>query len=253
MAVVEDTRRIRGEGVCDESEWRRWLHAVPPPPLALDELLMPTQRLVVVSPHPDDEVIACGGLIARHASRGGPTVILAVTDGEASHAEDPRWPAARLAAARRIERLDGLDRLGAASADVRALDLGDGQVEARRRGLRLALERVLRAGDCVVSTWARDGHPDHDATGAETAAACAAIGCAHLQAPVWMWHWSGPDDARVPWSRLRALDLAADEATRKSAAMQAHRTQLAPRRNDPAVLGAAILARTRRGAEYFFV
>ena len=253
MAVVGDgDRLIRGEGVCQEEDWQRWLAETAPPPLDFDAWLSPGQRLVIVAPHPDDEVIACGGLIARHVDRHGSLLIVAVTDGEASHIGDARWPAARLADARRDERLAGLARLGAAAASVCSLQLGDGTVDAQRARLRAGLEVSLRPGDRVVATWSRDGHPDHDASGAETKKACAAIGCDYLEAPVWMWHWSWPDDPRVPWSRLRALRLSGDELQRKTSALQAHETQLAPRWGEPPVLGEAIRARAGRAAEYFF-
>ncbi len=45
-----------------------------------------TARVVVVAPHPDDEVFALGGFIHDVAARGGAVTIVAVTDGEAAHA-----------------------------------------------------------------------------------------------------------------------------------------------------------------------
>lgn len=253
MGAVAIGRRIRGEGSVAEPEWRDWLARLRPAALGLDDLLTETQRLVVVSPHPDDEVLACGGLIAMHARRGGRVAVVAVTDGEASHRGDPRWPAARLAAARRDERERGLAQLGAAHGTVTPLMLPDSAVTASRDSLERALHDVLRPTDCVVSTWRLDGHPDHEATGASAARVCTEIGCRLIEAPVWMWHWSWPSDARVPWHRLRALPLSADTSARKAAALAEHVTQLGARADDAPVLGPAILARAARTAEYFLV
>lgn len=253
MAALEASRRIRGEGTTAETVWREWLVALQPTTLAIDELLTAAQRLVVVSPHPDDEVLTCGGLLALHARRNGAILIVAVTDGEASHRGDATWPAVRLAAARRMERQRGLTRLGLAADAVTRLGLPDGAVAAHRAALERELQELLRPNDCVVSTWGLDGHPDHDAVGTATASICAEVGCQLLEAPVWMWHWSAPADPRVPWHRLRALPLSVDATERKAAALAEHATQLAARDRDAPVLGPAIRARAARRVECFFV
>jgi len=38
-------------------------------------------RVLVIAPHPDDEVLGCGGVIARHASLGDEVSVLIVTKG----------------------------------------------------------------------------------------------------------------------------------------------------------------------------
>ncbi len=250
MASVADDRHIGPTARVTEAIWRRWLACLPMPPLEVDT----ASRLVVVSPHPDDEVLACGGLIAHHVARGGEVAVLAVTDGEVSHAGDVSWPAQRLAAARRAERLAGLARLGVAAESVHSLHLPDGGIEAHRSALAERLMSELRPSDVVVSTWAFDGHPDHDAAGAEARQAGAQRGCGVLAAPVWMWHWSEPEDPRVPWQRLRVLRLSPVQRQAKRAALACHTTQLAPRARDLApVLDAAILARAERIQEVYFV
>jgi LmbE family N-acetylglucosaminyl deacetylase len=85
------------------------MHAVPP--LTLDECLPAEARLVVVAAHPDDEVLACGALLHVHAARGGAVLLVAVTDGEASHAAASRWARQRLAEKRHAERKNGLKYL----------------------------------------------------------------------------------------------------------------------------------------------
>ncbi len=253
MAAVASGRRIVGDGTTDEAAWRDWLSLLQPPRVSLDELVGADQRLVVVSPHPDDEVLAGAGLMALHAQRGGLTAVVAVTEGEASHRGDPAWPAPRLASARRVERRRGLARLGLNAGVVTRLALPDSAVASHRDALQQGLRQLLRPTDCVVSTWQLDGHPDHEATGAEAARVCADLGCRLIEAPVWMWHWSAPADARVPWQRLRALALPSDAATRKAAALAEHATQLVARVDFPPVLGPAIRARAAWPVEYFLL
>src|SRR5438046_7255856 len=39
------------------------------------------ERLLVLAPHPDDEVIGCGGLVAQHLAEGRSVRVVVATDG----------------------------------------------------------------------------------------------------------------------------------------------------------------------------
>jgi hypothetical protein len=125
-----------------------------------DRCLTLALRLVALAPHPDRELLMCGGLLAQHAQAGGERLIVGVTDCEASHAGSPAWSAHRLAAAARaLERKQGLARLGLPFAEVCRLGLPDGKLGQHRPALMVMLSALLRSDDVVVSTWRRDGHP----------------------------------------------------------------------------------------------
>jgi len=47
----------------------------------LDELIPKPKRILVLSPHPDDELIGCGGTILKYMSLGAEATILQLTDG----------------------------------------------------------------------------------------------------------------------------------------------------------------------------
>jgi LmbE family N-acetylglucosaminyl deacetylase len=55
---------------------------------------------VVIAPHPDDESLACGGLLALASCEGVRAAIVVVSDGAGSHPGSRAWPPARLAALR---------------------------------------------------------------------------------------------------------------------------------------------------------
>lgn len=249
-------RLIQGGGTPD-SVWLADPEVAGAAPVTLDSIVAADARLVVIAPHPDDEVLSCGGLMALHAARGGKTLVLAVTDGEASHAGSDQWTPATLGAARRLESADGLRLLASAGTAVLRLGLPDGQLAGLQHELAQRLQALLHIDDVVVVTWQLDGHPDHDAAGAAARSACERVGCKLLEAPVWMWHWSQPGDQRVPWQRLRALRLPPAVVQAKRAALAAHQSQLQPRANregpEGPVLGAHIVERAARHAEYFFV
>ncbi|WP_338337804.1 PIG-L family deacetylase, partial [Xanthomonas citri] len=86
MAAVRG-EQIAGQGV-SEQRWRasRQLNALLTS--SLEQLLGTATRVVVVSPHPDDEVLGCGGLLAMAIASGRQALIVSVTDGEAAYPQD---------------------------------------------------------------------------------------------------------------------------------------------------------------------
>ncbi|WP_300650117.1 PIG-L deacetylase family protein [Hydrogenophaga sp.] len=253
MGALDLPGLIQGEAT-NSLVWRHWLDGLRCHELSLQDWLPAHARLVIVAPHPDDEVLACGGLIATHVAQGGQVLIVAVTDGEASHDGTPSITRDDLAWLRRNERRQGLRLLGLRQPAVLSCALEDGRVQRHEQVLLGRLMSLLKPTDVVVSTWENDGHPDHDTTGQVARTACTARGCVYLAAPVWMWHWATPGDARIPWGRLSGLPLAAEDGLRKQAALSAHRSQLCPRSVDlGTVLDPAIVERAAWRTEYYFV
>lgn len=251
--LIPSSRLITGAGT-PEATWLGWRGLRTAPMMLIEHCLPANKRLVVVAPHPDDEVLTCGGLLHMQAARGGSVLVVAVTDGEASHRGSAQWTASRLAPVRRLESTNALALLGIPFSWVTRLGLPDGAVQRQRPQLTSALTRLLRADDLVVATWRLDGHPDHEAVGTAAAQACATVGCKLAEAPVWMWHWGVPQHASIPWERLCGLRLSEAAQEKKRRALAAHRTQLTPRDGgkEP-VLGSEIQRRARRSVEYFFV
>lgn len=251
-APPTDGRHIAGDGT-SESLWQSWRWLTRCPRRPLDLWVGAKNRLVVVAPHPDDEIIAFGALLHQHARRGGAIVVVAVTDGEASHPATAQRSASGFAALRRQERLEGLRQLGLHDPNVMRLGIADGQVQRATAQLTDWLVDLLAPGDVLVTTWHEDGHPDHEACGRGSAAAGAATGCRTVQAPVWLWHWSVPGDPSVPWKRLQAFPVPAESHARKQSALAAHQSQLEAVGDATPILGQAIQKRVARAMEYFFV
>jgi LmbE family N-acetylglucosaminyl deacetylase len=212
------------------------------------------RRAVMVAPHPDDEVLAAGGLMQRLASGGTELTVLSVTDGEASHPCSPTITAMALSDRRARELRQALDFLGLPGAKVVRLALPDGDVETHTGELMGCLKALLGPDVLCVAPWQQDGHPDHDATGRAATRACAATGSPFLTSLVWTWHWAQPGDGRIPWSRARRLALSRLEGTRKRWATRAFVSQIAPLSEAPgddAILSPAMLAHFDRSYEVF--
>ncbi len=250
-AVDVADRHIRGEGT-PERVWQAWGGLAALAPLALDALAPTSSRVVIVAPHPDDEVLGCGGALALMARHARDLLVIGVTDGEAGYPGSLRWTPGLLARRRRDECRMGLERLGLAGGLV-SLGIPDGAIGAAQDDLAAAVADRLRPGDVVLTTWRHDGHPDHEAAGRAAVLAARTRGCACWEMPIWMWHWARPDDARVPWSRLRRLNLDEEAAERKCRAIAAHASQIEPipsEQRDP-VLPHWALARLLRTFETF--
>ena len=69
-------------------------------------------RTVILAPHPDDESLGCGGMIAELCRIGRPPLVMVVTDGTGSHPNSSRVRTQALRRMREREAGDALWRLG---------------------------------------------------------------------------------------------------------------------------------------------
>lgn len=246
-------RRIVGQGTPAE-QWRAWRgwSAVRRVPAA--QVVPPGSRLVVVAPHPDDEVLGAGGLIAQAAALGRDLLLVAATDGEGSHPDSSAWPRVRLAFARARETRHALRLLGARAMSVVRLRLGDGTLAAQGRRLSGCLRALLRPHDVVCVTWRYDGHPDHESLARATRAAVLHHGVTCLEMPVWGWHWSRPGHAPMPWHRALRVTMSPVLQARKGRALAAFGSQLTDDESTgrPPILPPWALARVLGPQETFF-
>ena len=185
--------------------------------------------LVVVAPHPDDESLGCGGLIAEARLRGIEVRLVVVTDGAGSHPNSRCYPAHKLRDLRENETLDAADELGLGPDAVRFLRLPDREVPSDGPAREAARDAIVAAArDCdataVCVTWEHDPHCDHTAAAVLTSEAAPHLGGAHvIQFPI--WGWTLPSDTEVgPAPRGWRLDTSAHHAA-KAAAIAAHVSQ----------------------------
>jgi LmbE family N-acetylglucosaminyl deacetylase len=140
-------------GTMPESNWDRQLQA--------GERWQPREgSLLVVGPHPQDEILGAGGLIHTWVSMGRNVTVLSVTDGDV---EDK--PCELPALLRRDELRTALRKLCATHVSVVRLGLRDGHVADAQNRLRMAIDALLEPQMTLVAPYEYDGHPDHDAVG----------------------------------------------------------------------------------------
>jgi LmbE family N-acetylglucosaminyl deacetylase len=233
-----------------EATWRTLMARISIPPMQP----IHERRVVVVAPHPDDEVLGAGGLIQEALGEHCLVEIVIVTDGEASHAKSKSMSPSRLATIRAIESDVALQRLGWVRPMVTRLRLPDGDVRGHRVELSDALASILLPDDLCVAPWTSDGHPDHDATGLAALQASRAVGARALGYLVWAWHWAEPEGADIPWERCQRLDLRRRARARKrwsTGAFQSQIRPLGPAEADAAILPEPLLRRFWRPYEIY--
>ncbi len=188
---------------------------------------------VVVAPHPDDESLGCGGLLALLATFGNSAHVIVMTDGARSHPNSHSYPGTRLAAVREREMLDALSALGLPSAAAHFLRYPDcglpvaGTPAFEEAAQRLRELLVRLAPETLLVPWRRDPHCDHEATWNLLRAAAADLSARPrcLEYPVWAWTRAETEVApRADEGRAWRLDISSVRA-RKSQAIASHRSQ----------------------------
>jgi LmbE family N-acetylglucosaminyl deacetylase/GT2 family glycosyltransferase len=126
------------------------------------------RRVLVLAPHPDDEVLGCGGLLALLAARGATLRVVVVSDGAQG---GPVSTGTDLVQRREQETRAAGAELGC--ADQRFLRLPDRGLGAQH-DLVQRLQRELEdfAPELVLAPWPLEHHPDHRAV---SRAACSAL------------------------------------------------------------------------------
>ena len=200
---------------------------------------------VVIAPHPDDETLGCGAIIARKRAAGTNVRVVIVTDGRRSHRSD-KIPVHRLIALRRKEAIEACGVLGVSEDKISFLEVEDQSIGSHREEISRELAELIgrAAPDEVYSPLGLDRNADHQAL-AEIVRDLAGHGMIRsriLEYPVWFWTlrtWlgRGPITAgSIPGllaAPLRAALLSAPRTIRadeyletKRAALAKHRTQI---------------------------
>jgi LmbE family N-acetylglucosaminyl deacetylase len=197
----------------------------------LDDLVGDAPFLVL-APHPDDETLGCGGLLAMATERGVAAHVVILTDGAASHPASRVFPPSRLAALRRDEARAAVARLGLPADRLTFLDLPDAAAPTTGRAFDDAVAAIdataRRVGaKSLFVTSELDPHCDHEAAHAMARAALARLAVRLWAYPVWSLHLD-PDVAvsGAPPRGIR-LDIGAQRDA-KQAALRCYASQMTP-------------------------
>jgi len=224
--------------VAHENEWAQALSQAP-------AWTPPSCPTLIMAPHPDDETLAAGGLIATLRLAGVDVVVAAVTDGENAYPDTPG-----LGELRAREQQHALHRLGVPLHKIVRFHLPDSAVNAHEDTLLERLIPLVSPGMHVVAPWSRDFHPDHEACGRAAEAVALKTGALLTSWLFWTWHRGTPQ--MLATERLRSFPLSDAAMSAKADALDCHHSQLTHESGEP-ILPAHLLAPARRNFETFLI
>lgn len=217
--------------------WRHNRRTLDPlPSTHLGELL-----LIVISAHPDDEVLGAAGLIHTCLSSGGAVETVLATAGEAAAPGTDDAAKTALGELRLREYEAALaaltpgGRIGPNGLSERAFlgfpDRGLAEhSEELGRALAAAVANARKRHQnreaVLVGPFRRDGHADHDSLGRAAARLAQRESLALLEFPIWWWHWAAPEDTSEPWRSWQRLDLSDEQCEAKQQAIEVYSSQL---------------------------
>jgi len=218
------------------------------------------EPFVVLSPHPDDETLGAGGLIAAACARRQQVDVVLVTDGTRSHPNSRAYPPERLADLRNAEMKQACHALGVPARALTCLGLVDTHAPVEGASFETAVSRVddvVEAAGAwsVFVTWKHDPHCDHEAA-AQMALALRRRrpGLRLWSYPIWGWHLPAGKVIDAPPPTGYRFDIAPWQ-DRKRAAIAAHQSQMTALIDDDPhgfCFTPETLAPFLQGCEYFF-
>jgi LmbE family N-acetylglucosaminyl deacetylase len=191
--------------------------------------LLAGRRPLILAPHPDDESLGCGGLIAASCDAGITPVVVVLTDGAASHPGSLAYPPDSLRQLREREAKHAVTLLGLAKQNLYFLRARDTALPAAGPALNSFVTQLGKIGQAhacslIIAPWLGDPHCDHQSAAIMAATLAATQNWALASYPLWGWLREGTE----LFSELRQKGCKLDisrQIARKQAAIAAHRSQ----------------------------
>src|SRR3989344_3030299 len=128
---------------------------------ATDAKLSKIKRILVVFPHPDDEILTCGGLVHKLSKKRIHTTLLVLTKGEKGTPDGKEDK--KLKGIRSKELRESAKKLG--YTNLIQLDFGDGKLQSKAHIVKKAIKRqIYKSRPDLMITYDLSGlygHPDH--------------------------------------------------------------------------------------------
>jgi N-acetylglucosamine malate deacetylase 1 len=185
------------------------------------------EKILVISPHPDDEAIGCGGVISKHVLNGDQVEVIFLTSGEKGGHGKPE-----------PETMNTREREAAAAAKILQLSQiefwrePDGKFKASPENIeRLTNKIITFQPDTIYVPHEYEAHPDHQAAALLVKSTLHALPAKLRKPTVWMYEI---------WTPIQRIDHIVDISPYieiKRNAIRAHESQCAVMSFDEAILG----------------
>jgi LmbE family N-acetylglucosaminyl deacetylase len=187
------------------------------------------QPFIVVAPHPDDESLACGGLLAEACRQGLRGKVVIVSDGVGSHPNSKAYPPDRLRSLRKEEAKRAGAKLGLKPEDMLFLGLPDRFVSSEGEEAERAIGKIVHLVEqtgarSIFVSWRHDPHCDHEASYQIARAVQRRAGELRLFEYVVWGHTLPPSTEVDPIDGFR-IQVDPEALDKKRRAIAAHRSQ----------------------------
>ncbi len=185
------------------------------------------QKILVISPHPDDESIGCGGTICKHIAEGDRVEVIFLTSGEKgghgrSEEETIFLREQEAISAGKILQL----------SDINFWRQPDGRFQANENCIERIVEKIKNYSPSVIYVPHEDEqHPDHKAAATLVTLALKKFADDVYKPIVWMYE---------VWTPIQQIDHIVDISEYiaiKQKAIQAYHSQCSVLKFDEAILG----------------
>lgn len=191
-------------------------------PLSFEQV----QRVVIIAPHPDDEVFGCGGLISRLVQDGKNLHVIVLTGGGESHRNCCTTPVSNIIVARRDLTHKATAILGLPESNLHELNFADGHINEGSPDEKKKLETLIKVikPDVILVPHHGEGWPDHLAA-RELGIELANRNTKVYEYCVWMWYYHQKE---LDWKNGYILRMTESEDQKKLAAIRTYHSALAP-------------------------
>lgn len=189
--------------------------------------IKPGTSLLIIAPHPDDEVIGCAGLILHSLDKGNDVYIIILTGGEASHNGCCEIPPQELITARRELAVNINRELGIPAANLFLLDYPDGKINYSHYETD-KLSRLIKniRPDAIFIPHKGEGWSDHIQAGNIIKRMTEEMTDIRLyEYCVWFWYYN---TWKIDWKNALLLNMTKEEHLRKKEAIDRYISPLAP-------------------------
>mgnify|MGYP003056762150 CR=1 FL=1 len=182
-------------------------------------------NILILAPHPDDEVFGCGGLIASLVAEGNAPHVIVLTGGGDSHRGCCSTSESDIISARRELTHKAMSALGLPELNIHELDFSDGHISEGNAAEKKKLESLISEihPDVILVPHHGEGWSDHLAVrdlGIELA-----NNAEVYEYCVWMWYYR---QKHLDWQNAYALKMTVAEHQKKLVAIGAYLSALAP-------------------------
>jgi LmbE family N-acetylglucosaminyl deacetylase len=183
------------------------------------------ENVLILAPHPDDEVIGCGGLIARLCALGNPPRVIILSGGGKSHNGCCSIPEKDIIQARQTLTSNAAKVMSMPEPNIYHLNFMDGNINADDSEM-LKLKNLIAEikPDTIFVPHSGEGWPDHLAV-REIGLANAPEKTHVYEYCVWMWYYNVWN---LDWKNAFQLKMTKTEHSMKLEAMNQYISPLAP-------------------------